>query len=299
MTPRIERSTAECDPAPPYTAAVPRIHPSAVLEGDVKLADDVQIGPGCVLFGPITLGSGCVLIANACLHGPLRMGDRNIVYPAAAIGFAPQDLGFDRMSHGAGCVIGNGNTFREGVTVHRGKTDQPTQLGNDNYWMAFSHAGHDSIIGSNCVFGNSTLIAGHVEVADRVISGGNVSVHQFVRIGRGAFISGSMGTSLDVPPFCMVTGDNIAGALNLVGMRRSGMSREQIDIVRWVYRVLMRSGLPPKAALTQLRERAGDPLVDEYIRFIEHAKRPIIHGSGRAVRGSVTEVGSTGSSDAT
>lgn len=273
---------------------MPRIHPSAVIQGDVQLADDVEIGPGCVLFGPITLGAGCVLVANACLHGPLRMGERNIVYPSAALGFAPQDLGFDPRKAGAGCVIGDRNTFREGVTIHRGKTEVPTTVGHDNYWMAFSHAGHDSIIGSHCVFGNSTLIAGHVEVADRVISGGNVSVHQFVRLGRGVFISGAMATSLDVPPYFMVTGDNIAGSLNLVGMRRSGMSREQIDTVRWVYRTVMRSGLPPKAALVQLRERAGDPLVDEYIRFIETAKRPIIHGAGRAVRGSVTVAAAEG-----
>ena len=273
---------------------MPQIHPSAVIQGDVQLADDVRIGPGCVLFGPVALGKGCELIANACLHGPLRMGERNILYPSAAIGFAPQDIGFDRNTPGAGCVIGNGNTFREGVTIHRGKTDQPTQIGNDNYWMAFSHAGHDAIVGSNCIFGNSTLIAGHVEVADRVISGGNVSIHQFVRLGRGVFISGAMATSLDVPPFFMVTGNNIAASLNLVGMRRSGMSRDQIDTVRWVYRTVMRSGLPPKAALVSLRERAGDPLVDEYIRFIETAKRPIIHGTGRAARGAVSEAAAVG-----
>lgn len=257
----------------------------------MDIADDVQIGPGCVLFGPITLGPGCVLIANACLHGPLRMGERNVVYPAAALGFAPQDIGFDPATAGAGCVIGSGNTFREGVTIHRGKTDQPTRIGDRNYWMAFSHAGHDAIVGNGCIFGNSTLIAGHVEVADRVISGGNVSVHQFVRLGRGVFISGAMATSLDVPPFFMVTGANIAGSLNLVGMRRSGMSREQIDTVRWVYRVLMRSGLPPKAALETLRRRGDEPLVREYIDFIAAAKRPIIHGTGRAARGVAPAAG--------
>lgn len=260
-----------------------------MIVGDAQLADDVEIGPNCVLFGSITLGAGTILIANATLHGPLTMGERNIVYPAAAIGFAPQDLGFDHDAPGSGCVIGDRNTFREGVTIHRGKTERPTRIGNDNYWMASSHAGHDAQIGNHCILANSTLLAGHVEVGDRVISGGNVSIHQFVRLGRGSFVSGSMATSLDVPPYFMVTGDNIAGSLNLVGMRRSGMTREQIDSVRWIYRVLMRSGLPPRAALVQLRERAGDPLVDEYIRFVETAKRPIIHGTGRAARGSVTE----------
>lgn len=268
---------------------MPRVHPSAVIVGDANLADDVEIGPNCVLFGPITLGPGCVLIANVCLHGPLTMGEKNVLYPGVSLGFAPQDIGFDINTPGAGCVIGARNMFREGVTIHRGKTDAPTKVGDGNFWMAYSHAGHDAIIGSHCIFANSTLIAGHAEVADRVITGGNVSVHQFVRLGRGVFISGSMATSLDVPPFFMVTGDNTAGSLNIIGMRRSGMPRDQIDTVRWVYRTLMRSGLPPRAALEQLRARAGDPIVDEYIRFVETAKRPIIHGKARAIRGAQSD----------
>lgn len=265
---------------------MPRIHPSAVIVGDANLADDVEIGPNCVLFGPVTLGAGTILIANACLHGPLTMGERNIVYPAASIGFAPQDVGFDRDRPGVGCVIGSRNTFREGVTVHRGKTELPTRIGDDNYWMAFSHCGHDSIVGSNNIFANSTLIGGHVELADRVITGGNTSIHQFVRIGRGVFMSGNVATSLDVPPFVMVTGTNVGGSLNIIGMRRAGMSRAEIDAVRWAYRLVMRSGLTPRSAVERLRERAGEPVIDEYIRFIEGAKRPIIHGSGRAVRGT-------------
>lgn len=256
----------------------------------MNLADDVVIGPGCVIFGPVTLGPGCVLIANACLHGPLTMGDRNVVYPAASIGFAPQDIGFDRSQLGAGCVIGDRNTFREGVTIHRGKTDQPTRIGSDNYFMASSHAGHDAIIGNHCIFANGTLLGGHVEIGDRVITGGNVPVHQFVRLGRGVFISGSMATSLDVPPFFMVTGSNISGTLNLVGMRRLGVPREQIDMARWVHRTLMRSGLPLSTALERLRERGDDPMVREYIQFIESAKRPIIHGVGRPLRGTRGEV---------
>lgn len=266
---------------------MPRIHPSATIVGEAILADDVEIGPNCALFGPVTLGAGTKLIANACLHGPLVMGERNIVYPGASIGFAPQDVAFDRDSAGAGCVIGSGNVFRECVTIHRGKTDQPTRIGDDNYWMACSHAGHDAIVGSRNIFANSTLLGGHVELGDRIITGGNTSVHQFVRIGRGVFMTGNVATSLDVPPFFMVTGTNLAGSLNLVGMRRSGMQRDQIDAVRWVYRTLMRSGLAPRAAVERLRERAGEAIVDEYIRFVEQAKRPIIHGRGRAVRGTV------------
>ncbi|MBX3356065.1 MAG: acyl-ACP--UDP-N-acetylglucosamine O-acyltransferase [Phycisphaeraceae bacterium] len=263
-----------------------KIHPSAVIHGDVQLADDVVIGPNCVLFGPISLGAGTHLIAGAYLHGPLQMGENNALYPGVAIGFAPQDLGFDRSQPGSGCVIGSGNTFREHVTIHRGKTAHPTRVGNDNYWMACSHAGHDAVVGNRCIFANSTLLAGHVEIADRVITGGNTAIHQFVRLGRGVFMSGGVSLSLDAPPFVMVTGTNIGGSLNIIGMRRSGMPPEEIDAARWCYRTAIRNNLPRANALAKLRERAGIPIVDEYIRFIESAKRPLIHSTGRAVRGT-------------
>ncbi len=263
---------------------MPRIHPSATISGDVSMADDVQVGPGCFITGPVTIGPGCILIANACLQGPLTMGERNVLYPGACLGFAPQDLGFDPNQPGAGLVIGSRNTFREGVNIHRAKTPQPTRIGDDNYFMAYSHMAHDAVMGNRCVLANGALVAGHVQVADRVIFGGNVAIHQFVRIGRGCMLSGAMATGLDIPPFFVLTGMNLCGAVNLVGMRRAGMTSAQIDVVRWAYRILMRSGLPRKAALEALRERADDPLVAEYVAFVEGTKRGLCHGNPRAIR---------------
>jgi len=270
-----------------------RIHPTAVVLGEVTLAADVEVGPGCVIEGcpgPVTIGAGTRLLHRATVQGPCAIGERNTVYPGAALGFPPQDLGFNPAEPGPGLVIGHDNVFREGVTIHRGKTQAPTRVGSHNYFMVNSHAGHDCVIGDRNIFANGVLLAGHVEVADRVIMGGNATVHQFCRVGRGAMVGGLTGFSLDLPPFFMTTGINIAGSMNIIGMRRSGMSRADIDTVKWVYRVLQRSRLPKEGKLEELRTRAGDPVVDEYIAFVASSKRGIVPGEGTVMRGSAASV---------
>jgi len=268
----------------------PHVHPTAILEGDVQLADDVAIGPGCVLNGPITIGAGTRLLGHAYLQGPLTLGERNTIYPFVTLGFPPQDLKWDPQTPGAGLRIGCGNTFRESVTIHRATSHEtPTIIGDNNYWMVNAHAGHDCRIGSGCIFANGTLLAGFVRVDDRAITGGNVTVHQFCRVGRGTMLSGTMGMSMDLPPFFMLTASNVAGALNLVGMRRSGMERVAIDAARWVHRTLYRQGLSHPNALEALRERADEPIVCEYIDFIESSKRGICWGKGKAMRGTAAE----------
>ncbi|MFO0963523.1 MAG: acyl-ACP--UDP-N-acetylglucosamine O-acyltransferase [Phycisphaerales bacterium] len=264
------------------------VHPTAFLEGDVEIGAHTVVGPGCVvwgLVGPVRVGAHCQLLVRCNLTGPLVLGDRNILYPNVSLGFSPQDVGFDPNSPGPGCIIGDGNTFRENVTIHRGKTAEPTRIGNSNYWMTNSHVGHDSVVGNNCIIATNSALAGHVEIADRVIFGGVATIHQFTRVGRGAMLGGLTGISMDLPPFFMTTSINLAGSINLVGLRRSGASVKQIDTVRWVYKTIYRSGSTPQQALPILRERAGDPLVDEYIAFIASSKRGICHGAGRTSRG--------------
>jgi UDP-N-acetylglucosamine acyltransferase len=268
-----------------------RIHPSAVVLGDVALAPDVEVGPFCVIEGcpgPVTIGAGTRLLHRVTVQGPCSIGERNTMYPGATIGLPPQDLGFNPAEPGPGVVVGHDNVFRECVSIHRGKTQAPTRIGNHNYFMVNSHAGHDCVIGDRNIFANGTLLAGHVEVADRVITGGNSTIHQFCRVGRGAFVGGLTGFSLDLPPFFMTTGINIAGSINVIGMRRSGMSRSDIDTVKWVYKVLQRSQLPNPAKLEALRARAGDPVVDEYIAFVAASKRGIVPGEGTVMRGSAS-----------
>ena len=263
---------------------MPHVHPTAVLTGEIQLADDVVIGPGCTLAGRIRIGPGTTLVSNAHLHGPLWVGERNVFYPGSCIGFAPQDLKFDPASEGAGTVVGDRNTFRENVTVHRATGERPTTIGSRNYLMAGSHAAHDVRIADDCILANGTLLAGFVDVGHRVVFGGNAVVHQFVRIGRGAMLSGLVGTGLDLCPFFTLFGINQVGGVNVVGMRRAGHPRAEIDAVRWCFRILVQSGLPPKFAADRLEERGSEPIVREMIDFIRGAKRGICVGRGRMAR---------------
>lgn len=254
------------------------VHASAVIEGDVRLADDVAVGPGCSIdgtLGPVVVGSGTRLISGVYLHGPLKIGCRNVMYPQVCLGFAPQSRNYDPAVPGRGLVIGDDNIFREGVTIHRAMTDDgPTTVGNDNFFMANSHAGHDARIGDHCTFANGVLLAGHVIIDERVTIGGNATVHQFVHVGRGAMLSGSTGLTKDVPPFFMLT-VNLIISLNTVGMRRQGLSADQLEDVKWVYKTLCRRGLTPPLILETLRQRAGRPLIAEYISFIEGSRRGV------------------------
>jgi UDP-N-acetylglucosamine acyltransferase len=267
---------------------MPNVHSTATIEGEVTLADDVVIGSHCVLdgkAGPIAIGHGTRLLGNIYLTGPLTLGENNSVYPFACLGFAPQDLKWDPSRPGAGVVIGNGNTFRECVSIHRATSDEtPTRIGDENYWMATSHAGHDVRVGNNCIFANGAALGGSVRVYDRVVVGGATVVHQFCQVGRGCMLSGAVGASLDLPPFFMLTGINVAGSINLVGMRRMGMSKDEIEDVRWVYKTLYRRGLSMKSALDELRQRSDRSIIREYIEFIESSKRGICSARAQAAR---------------
>jgi len=255
------------------------VHATAILEGDVRLADDVRVGPFCVVRGPVEVGAGTRLLGNSYLQGPLRMAGENTVYPFVCIGFAPQSLGYDPGSAGPGVEIGSGNTFRESVTVHRAVTAEgPTRIGSDNYFMVNSHAGHDVRIGSHCVFGNGTLLGGHAQVGDGAVTGGNAAVHQFCRVGRGAMLSGAVAMSRDLPPFFMLTGINLVGSVNNVGMRRIGLTPDQISDVRWVYRTLYRRKCTPREMRAALQLRAERPIVAEYIEFLETSQRGLCGG---------------------
>lgn len=261
---------------------MPKIHPTAILDGDITLADDVEIGPYCVLRGKIALGAGCVLVQNVHLQGPLSMGAGNACYPGVAIGFAPQDKSFHHAKDGAGTVIGDGNSFREGVTIHRAtRDDRPTRIGNRNFWMANAHAGHDVQVGSDCVFANATLFGGHAEVADRVVTGGSAAVHQFARIGRGAMVSGLAGVSKDVCPFFTVSNTNYVGSYNRIGMRRGGFAQSDIDMVRDIYGLVVRSRKPYSDRVRAVEALAGHPVADEFIAFIKSSKRGVMTRHGR------------------
>ncbi len=270
------------------TGLADRIHASATIEGDVTLGEGVVIGPNCIIdgtVGAIHIGDNCRLVGNCYITGPLTMGEGNVVWTAVSLGTPPQDIKFDPKTPGPGVVIGTRNTFRESVSVHRGKTDLPTRIGDDNYFMTCSHVGHDSVVGNHVQMASGALLAGHVTVFDHVIMGGNASVHQFCRVGRGAFFRGLAGSSVDVLPWCIAVDINRVAGLNLVGMRRSGMPRDEINRRRSIYRTIFRSGLSMPTVIERLRGE-GDEIGREYADFIESAARGIgqTRDGGRAKR---------------
>src|SRR5690606_24611750 len=147
---------------------MPTVHPTASLDGDVNLAADATIGPPCAITGAVEIGPGSVHIGNVCINDPQWMGEEHVVYPFACLGFAPQHLKFDPHSPGAGLRIGSGNTFREHVTIHRAfQPEHPTTIGDRNYFMEASHAGHDCVIGNDVTIVAGARLGGHATIEDK------------------------------------------------------------------------------------------------------------------------------------
>ncbi|MAD19422.1 MAG: acyl-[acyl-carrier-protein]--UDP-N-acetylglucosamine O-acyltransferase [Planctomycetaceae bacterium] len=258
------------------------IHPTAIIDSRVELAEDVEIGPYCVLEGAIRIGRGTRLRAHCFMQGPLVIGEENDIWPFSSLGVAPQTSHFDPAVEGPGTIIGDRNVFREHASVHRSihETD-PTRIGDDNLFMDGAHAGHDCQLANHIVLAKGSMLGGHAIIEDRVIIGGNAGVHQFVRVGRGVMIGGNAGSSLDVPPWFMVTLLNNASSINLIGLRRSGASAEDIAVVRMVHKLFCRSGLSIAAATERLQEEPRTPMVEEYLSFLERSTRSICTMRGR------------------
>lgn len=254
---------------------MPEVHPTAIIDDRAELADDVVVGPQCVIEGRVRLGPGCRLLHRVSLRGPMEIGETNVFYPNACIGFPPQDLKFDPQIEGPGVKIGNANVFREGATIHRATGDRPTTLGSHNYFMANSHAGHDTVVGDHVMLANGVLLAGHVEVADGAILGGNCAIHQFSRIGRLAMISGLVAIVLDVPPFCTAYNMRSVESLNMVGLRRAGY-RRHIPNLKRAFDLLFREERTRPTAVAKIEaELSDDPLCREFVEFVKTTRRGI------------------------
>lgn len=262
---------------------MPTVHPTAVVDAQAQLADDVQIGPFCVLSGPVTLGAGVRLIAHVNIQGPCTIGDATIVYPNASLGFEPQDFKFKPGAPTAGVTIGRNCLIREHATVHAAtKPDRPTSVGDRVLMMVNSHLGHDAWVGDDVILVNNCMLAGHSEVQSRAILSGGAMLHQFGRVGRMAMCSGGSVLSNDVPPFCMTANRNTLVGLNLVGLRRSGMPPEEINAIKRAYSQVFRINPPRAELLEMLDERAkSSPAVGEMAAFVRASKRAICPVGGR------------------
>lgn len=252
-----------------------RVHPTAVLSPEVKLGENVEVGALAVLEGPVTLGDDCVIRPGAFLFGPMTLGRGNVVFSGAVLGEKPQHLKYN--NEPTTVEIGDRNVFREGVTVQRGTThSMKTIVGSDNFFMVNSHVAHDCVVGNRCTLANGALIGGHCIVADNVIMSGNSALHQFVRVGRLAMISGVSASTKDIPPFVIQQYiDNVVG-INLVGMKRAGMDREQIAAVRTAFKILFREGLVLPAAMARMERDLGQfDSVQEILTFLRGCSKGI------------------------
>ncbi|MCB9848607.1 MAG: acyl-ACP--UDP-N-acetylglucosamine O-acyltransferase [Phycisphaeraceae bacterium] len=243
------------------------IDPTAVIGEGVLIEADVFIGPRCVI------GEGCRLRARSMVLEHTTLGARCDVHPYAVLGGDPQDFKYDGSTPGA-LVVGEGNIFREGVTVSRSVGDEhPTTIGDGNFFMANSHAGHNTVMGNNCVLANGTLLAGHVRIGDRCFFGGNCCVHQFCDIGSGVMLQGGGLASMHVIPYGIVSGLNTLAGINLVGLRRTpGCTKQDISEVQRVHRTLFRERRPLSAALGQLEGEAWGPFAQRMIDFARRVR---------------------------
>ena len=268
-----------------------RIHPSAFVDPTAVLADDVEVGAGAVVEAGVTVGSGSVLRPHSVLRRGTTLGKGNFVDSFALIGGDPQDLGFDRKTD-TFTRVGDGNTFREGVTISRAtKPGEATIIGDRTYWMANSHAAHDCVIGSDVVIVNAVLLAGHVVVGDRTVLAGATMVHQFTWIGEGVMTQGGSGTGMHLPPFVVLAGVNEVVGLNVVGMRRNpGVTAEDRKQLKEAFRITYRSNLSPAHALAamDLAKDWGAPAsrFRDFVRKVITAEKPRNRGLCPRRRGS-------------
>lgn len=249
------------------------IHPTAVIDPRADLADDVQVGPYAILEGEIVVGPGTVIEAHACLSGPLVMGRDNLVGHGAVLGKGPQHKG--HRGEPTALRIGDGNVFREHVTIHRGTVagGGVTRVGHRNLFMVGSHVGHDGLVGNDCTLVNGALVAGHVELHDGCILSGHCAIQQKVRVGRLAMLGGLGSVTKDIPPFVLQQGYNCVSGLNLVGLRRAGVSAPAIAALRSAFRIFYKEGRTQTGALEQIESDLGSVAeVAEFVAFVRASK---------------------------
>lgn len=258
-------------------AASAQVHPTAVIDPQADLAEGVRVGPYAVIEGAVQIGPDCVVRAHAVLIGPLTLGRANDVGIGVVIGERPQHLQFNE-DEPTRTEIGDDNTFREHVTVHRGTmATGVTRIGSHNYLMANSHVGHDCRVGNHVIMANGALMAGHVELHDRVFVSGNAGIHQFARLGRLSFLSGNSSCTKDLLPFLMMAERDRVVGINKVGLRRAGMTLDEIRAVKQAFRILFRKDVLQKAAIAQLEKELGDhPIGIELLEFIRSSKRGFV-----------------------
>ncbi len=252
------------------------LHPTAIIDRGAELGAGVEVGPYSIIGPDVVIGPGTIIGPHAVIHRYTTLGAQCRVHAHAIIGDFPQDMAFKDVP--SFTRVGDGVVLREGVTIHRGtKEGTATVVGDGCFLMANSHVAHNCLVGRQVILANGVLLAGYVEVGDKVFISGNAAVHQFVRIGRLAMVGGESSLSVDLPPFCVARtgGVNTLVGLNTVGLRRGGISSPERLALRAAYHRLFMAGVNRREAVAALREEQPAPVVLELLDFIATSKRGV------------------------
>jgi UDP-N-acetylglucosamine acyltransferase len=255
-----------------FSDSMPKISPHAVIDPAANIAEDVEIGPFCVIGPEVTIASGCRLLNSVTVLGRTTIGKDNVFFPGAVIGAAPQDKKYKGSS--TLLEIGSGNVFREAATLHTGteKGGGITRAGDNGLYMVNCHIGHDAQVGNDVVISNNVMISGHVIIEDYVSMMGGAGVHHFVTIGKHAYVGAYSRIHHDVPPFCKVDGADLVRGVNATGLRRAGLCEEDITALDEACRVLFsrrKNKKPFALALAEYQTCDGlNSHVKELIEFL-------------------------------
>src|SRR5687768_16732197 len=258
-----------------------KISKHAVVDKNAEIADDVEIGPFCVIGPDVKIGAGCRLLNSVTILGDTTIGRDNVFFPNTVIGGAPQDKKYKGAR--TKLTVGNGNVFREAVSVHLGteKGGGLTTVGDNNLLMVNAHIGHDARLGSNCVLANNVMLAGHVLCGDHVAMMGGAGIHHFVTIGEFAYVGAYSRIHHDVPPYCKIDGPDLVRGLNTVGLRRAGYSEDDIKGLDRVYRRLFIGRKKPfSVAMAELESLNGE-LTEYATHLLAFLRRRNLDRNGR------------------
>ena len=253
------------------------IHETAIVASSAIIGKNVSIGPWTTIGEDVEIGDNCDIASHVVIKGPTVLGGSNKIYQFSTVGDDTPDLKYK--GEPTRLVIGDNNTIREGVTIHRGTVQDEglTSIGSDNLFMAYAHIGHDCVVGDHIVMTNNAAISGHVHVGDWAILSGFAAVHQYVHLGAHCFVGPAAFIYHDVPAYVTVAGNPAEPrTINREGLKRRGFSTEQISLANKAYKILYRRGLQLSEALNLISDLGNDPIITMFIDSLNSSTRGVI-----------------------
>jgi UDP-N-acetylglucosamine acyltransferase len=250
-----------------------KIHPTAIVDPNAKLGADAEVGPFSIIGPQVTIGEETIVQSHVVIEGEVAIGRGNFIGHGAIIGAPPQDVSYLPQQK-TKVEIGDDNILREYCTINRGSPDgSSTKIGDKNFLMVGAHVGHNCAIGNNVLIANNCLLAGHVRVDDGAFLGGGSTFHQFMHIGRLVMVQGSSAFGKDLPPFVVAAERNSVFGLNIIGLRRAGVSEKDRDEIKAAFKLIYLSGLNTSQALKKAQTMALGAPAREFLDFVAGSKK--------------------------